>query len=215
MGVEFWARPVRGISAAAAAMAAGLVLAGCGGPAGSVAGGDPDPVSTKLGNLLAFNSTTAPPLPNKAAGARIDCPVVQIEPGMSAVRVGGADSSSVRYQIAIGDVARDCSESNGQLFVRVGVETRIVVGPAGSPGTYMAPLTVALRRTGDEKILASRTYQVGGAVGSTGNAINALIAEPLSAPYINERAADDYEIVLSMGKGGGEKVDRRRNRHRR
>ena len=48
MRVEFWARPVRGISAAAAAMAAGLVLAGCGGPAGSVAGGDPDPVSTKL-----------------------------------------------------------------------------------------------------------------------------------------------------------------------
>lgn len=215
MGVEFWTRPVRGISAAAAAMAAGLVLAGCGGPAGSVAGGDPDPVSTKLGNLLAFNSTTAPPLPNKAAGARIDCPVVQVEPGMSAVRVGGEDSSSVRYQIAIGDVSRDCSESNGQLFVRVGVETRIVVGPAGGPGTYTAPLTVALRRTGDEKILASRTYQVGGAVGSTGNAINALIAEPLSAPYINERAADDYEVVLSMGKGGGEKVDRRRNRHRR
>ncbi|MFO1133606.1 MAG: hypothetical protein U1E30_00120 [Rhodoblastus sp.] len=215
MGVEFCARPVRGLSAAAAAMAAGLVLAGCGGPAGSVAGGDPDPVSTKLGNLLAFNSTTAPALPNKAASARIDCPVVQIEPGMSAVRVGGAESSSVRYQIAIGDVARDCSESNGQLFVRVGVETRTVVGPAGGPGTYTAPLTVALRRTGDEKILASKTYQVGGAVGSSGNAINSLIAEPLSVPYINERAADDYEIVLSMGKGGGEKVDRRRNRHRR
>ena len=214
MGVEFWARPMRGMSAAAA-MAAGLVLAGCGGPAGSLAGGDPDPVSTKLGNLLAFNSTTAPPLPNKSTGARIDCPVVQVEPGMSAVRVGGAESSSVRYQIAIGDVARDCSESNGQLFVRVGVETRVVTGPAGGPGTYTAPLTVALRRTGDEKILASRTYQVGGAVGSTGNAINALIAEPLSAPYINERAADDYEIVLSMGKGGGERVDRRRNRHRR
>jgi len=215
MRVEFWARPVRGISAIAAAMAAGLVLAGCGGPAGSVAGGDPDPVSTKLGNLLAFNSTTAPPLPNKNQGARIDCPVVQIEPGMSAFRVGGPDSSTVRYQIAIGDVARDCSQSNGQLLVRVGVETRTVVGPAGGPGTYTAPLTVALRRTGDEKVLASKTYTVGGAVGSTGNAINALIAEPLAAPFINERAADDYEIVLSIGKGGGEKVDRRRNRHRR
>jgi len=215
MRVENWARPVRSVSAAAAALAAGLVLAGCGGPAGSVAGGDPDPVSTKLGNLLAFNSTTAPPLPNKNQGARIDCPVVQIEPGMSAVRVGGPESSSVRYQIAIGDVARDCSQSNGQLLVRVGVETRTVIGPAGGPGTYTAPLTVALRRTGDEKILSSKTYQVGGAVGSTGNAINALIAEPLAAPFINERAADDYEIVLSMGKGGGEVRDRRRNRHRR
>ncbi|HMN73886.1 MAG TPA: hypothetical protein PKA55_18645 [Rhodoblastus sp.] len=214
MRVDFWARPARGMSAAAAAMAAGLLVAGCGGPAGSVAGGDPDPVSTKLGNLLAFNSTTAPPLPNKSAGARIDCPVVQIEPGMSAFRVGGPDSATVRYQIAIGDVARDCSQSNGQLFVRVGVETRTVIGPAGAPGSYTAPLTIVLRRTGDEKVLASKTYQVGGAVGSTGNAINALIAEPLSVPFINERAADDYEVVLSMGKGG-ESTDRRRNRHRR
>ncbi|MFT4096841.1 MAG: hypothetical protein QM651_06940 [Rhodoblastus sp.] len=212
MRVDFRARPACGM---AAAMAAALLLAGCGGPAGSVAGGDPDPVSTKLGNLLAFNSPTAPPLPNQNAGARIDCPVVQIEPGMSAFRVGGPDSATVRYQIAIGDVARDCSQSNGQLFVRVGVETRTVVGPAGGPGTYTAPLTVALRRTGDEKVLASRTYSVGGAVGSTGNAINSLIAEPLAAPFLNERAADDYEIVLSIGRGGEDKVDRRRNRHRR
>lgn len=212
MCVENWARRARGAAAAAAAMAAGLVLAGCGGPAGSVAGGDPDPVSTKLGNLLAFNSTTAPPLPNKGQGARIDCPVVQIEPGMSAFRVGGPDSATVRYQIAIGDVARDCSQSNGQLLVRVGVETRTVVGPAGGPGNYTAPLTVALRRVGDEKILASKTYQVGGAVGSTGNAINALIAEPLAAPFTTERAADDYEVVLSIGKGGAAPEGRRRRR---
>ena len=212
MCVENWARRARGAAAAAAAMAAGLVLAGCGGPAGSVAGGDPDPVSTKLGNLLAFNSTTAPPLPNKGQGARIDCSVVQIEPGMSAFRVGGPDSATVRYQIAIGDVARDCSQSNGQLLVRVGVETRTVVGPAGGPGNYTAPLTVALRRVGDEKILASKTYQVGGAVGSTGNAINALIAEPLAAPFTTERAADDYEVVLSIGKGGAAPEGRRRRR---
>ena len=145
MRVEFWARPVRGISAAAA-MAAGLVLAGCGGPAGSVAGGDPDPVSTKLGNLLAFNSTTAPPLPNKNAGARIDCPIVQIEPGMSALRVGGAESSSVRYQIAIGEVARECSQSNGQLFVRVGVETRTVVGPAASCGVNRTTVEATVKK---------------------------------------------------------------------
>lgn len=213
MRVDIWARPARKASAAVAAMAAGLVLAGCGGPAGSVAAGD-DKVSNTLGNLLAFNSTSAPPLPGKSSGARIDCPVVQVEPGKSAFRVGGEDSASVRYQIAIGDVARECSQSNGQLLVRVGVETRTVIGPAGAPGSYSAPLTISLRRTGDEKVLASKTYQAGGAVGATGNSINTLVSEPLSAPFINERAADDYEIVLSMG-AGGENRDRRRNRHRR
>ncbi len=213
MRVDILTLPARGLYAAAA-VATGLVLAGCGGPAGSVAGGD-DKVTSKIGNLLAFNSASAPPLPGKTATARIECPVVQVEPGMSAFRVGGAESSSVRYQISIGDVARECSQSGGQLLIRVGVETRTVIGPAGGPGSYTAPLTIAVRRTGDETVLASKTYQVGGAVSGSGNAINALIADPLAVPFINERAADDYEVVLSMGKGGGEVRDRRRNRHRR
>lgn len=210
MSVGFRARG----GAIAVMVAAGLVSAGCGGPAGSVAGGDPDPVSTKLGNLLAFNSTTAPPLHGKNAGPRIDCPVVQIEPGRAEVRVGGPDSSSVRYQIAIGQVARDCSQSNGQLLVRVGVEVGVITGPAGGPGTYTAPMTVALRRTSDEKVMASKTYQVGGAVGANGNTTNALVADPLQAPYINEHAADDYEVVLSMG-GASESRRARRERRRR
>ena len=129
MSVPSFARRMAGVVLASGLAAA---LAGCGGQAGSVTGAD-DPVSSRLGNLLAFNSTTAPPL-NGGAKERIDCPIVQVEPGKSSVRVGGEAASSVRYQISIGDVARDCANINGQLVVRVGVETRTVVGPAGGPG---------------------------------------------------------------------------------
>ena len=200
--------------AGAVVLVAGLAVAGCGGPAGSVAAGEPDAVSTKLGNLLAFNSPNAPPMPANTTKQTIDCPVVQIEPGASAVRVGGEASSSVRYQISIGDVARDCSVSNGQLYVRVGVETRTALGPAGGPGSYTAPLHISMRRVGDEKVLSAKTYRVGGAVGSTGTAISSLIAEPLAAPYINEHAADDYEVVLALGKGDSEFVPRSRRPRR-
>jgi len=208
--MSVWVSGRRSVLAVLAAISS-MALAGCGGQAGSVASGDPDPVSTKIGNLLAFNSTQAPPPPG-ARQQRIDCPIVQVEPGASSVRVGGPESSSVRYQIAIGDVARECSVVNNEVVVRVGVETRTVVGPAGGPGTYTAPLRVQLRRTGDEKVLASKTYKVGGAVGSSGSAINSLIADPLSAPFINEHAADDYEIVLAMGQGETEPQAKRRRR---
>ena len=190
----------------------GVALAGCGGPAGSVAGGEPD-TATKVGHLLAFNSTKAPPNPNGAARERVDCPVVQIDPGHSAVRVGGEGATGVRYQISIGDVARDCERQGNQVMVRVGVETRTVLGTAGSPGTYTAPLRVSLRKIAGEQTLASKTYRVGGAVGSTGNAINTLIAEPLAAPYITSHADEDYEIVLALGEGGGDdRAPRRRRR---
>ncbi len=216
MSVQSFARRAAGGAlAAAAAEALAVTLAGCGGQAGSVAGGDPDPLSTKLGNLLAFNSTKAPAMQNGGgggSGGHIDCPIVQVEPGQSSVRVGGEDSSSVRYQISIGDVARDCTVVNNQLLVRVGVETRTVTGPAGGPGTYTAPLRVSVRKVAGEQIVASRTYNVGGAVGSSGNAINTLIAEPLAVPFINEHAADDYEIVLAFGEARAEPKARRNRR---
>jgi hypothetical protein len=207
MGVERTRR--RGGIAVLAAVSS-IVVAGCGGQAGSVASGDPDPVSTRLGNLLAFNSSQAPAMPGQTRAQRVDCPVVQIEPGHSSIRVGGPDASTVRYQIAIGDAARECSVVDGQLVIRVGVETRTVIGPAGAPGTYTAPLRVTLRKTGDEAVVASKTYRVGGAVGSTGSSINSLIADPVAAPFVHEHTADDYEILLSMGQGEAEPRARRR-----
>ncbi|MDE2578109.1 MAG: hypothetical protein KGL46_04830 [Hyphomicrobiales bacterium] len=198
------------LAKAAGAGLAAVWLTGCGGPAGSV--GESTPVTTKIGNLLAFNSTQAPPAPVRAAGV-VDCPVVQVDPGHSAVRVGGEAASSVRYQIAIGEVARECSVVNGQLAIRVGIETRTVIGPAGGTGSYTAPLHIALRNTAEEKTLATRVYTAGGSVGAEGTAIHTILAEPLYAPYAGEHTADNYEIVLSMG-GGGERPAKRHRRRR-
>ena len=182
---------------------AGLAgLAGCSGsePVASVAPGQ-DAVSTRLGNILAFNSANAPGAAPATAGPRIDCPIVQIEPGNSAFRAGGESSASVRYQISIGDVARECARQGDNLAIRVGVETTTVLGPAGSPGTFTAPLRVTVRRQFDEHVLASRTYRVGGTVGASAPVVTTLVADPLIIPYTTEHAADDYEVVLGFGEG--------------
>jgi hypothetical protein len=190
------------------ALAGGLLLAGCGGETGLLSGATEAPKS-------------GPGFASVSAGAsggrqvvRIDCPIVQIEPGAASHRVGGESASSVRYQISIGEVARECEESGGQLRMRIGIETRTVVGPAGSAGTYTAPLTVSVRRTSDEKTIVAKTYTVGGAAGADQAGLNSIVTEPLSVPYINERAADDYEIVLAFGRGGLPREARRARRHR-
>lgn len=192
--------PVVRIGLCAAALT-GLTACSSDGPAASVAPGQ-DSVSTKLGNLLAFNSNNAPGgAPASAAGPRIDCPIVQIEPGSSAFRAGGESSASVRYQISIGDVARECARQGDNLAIRVGVETTTVLGPAGSPGTFSAPLRVTVRRQFDEHVLASKTYRVGATVGASAPVVTTLVADPLLIPFTNEHAADDYEVVLSFGEG--------------
>jgi hypothetical protein len=191
------------------ALAGGLLLAGCGGETGLLSGATEAP---KSGAGLASVSAGAS---GGRQTVRIDCPIVQVEPGAASHRVGGESASSVRYQISIGEVARECEESGGQLRVRVGVETRTVIGPAGSAGTYTAPLTISVRRTSDEKTLVAKTYSVGGAAGADRAGLNSIVTEPLSVPYINERAADDYEIVLAFGRGGVlPREARRARRHR-
>ena len=187
--------------AASLILMSSVALAGCNGPTASVAPGQ-DGVSTRLGNLLAFNSTSAPAAPGtNAAVLRIDCPIIQVEPGAASFRSGGEASGSVRYQIALGDVARDCTQQGDRLAVRVGVETNVVLGPAGSPGSYTAPLRITIRRQSDEAVLASKIYRVGGAATFAGPATYTLVADALTVPFINERAADDYEVVVGFGEG--------------
>lgn len=183
-----------------ACMAAGLAA---GGPDAATAA--EEGLTARLKRLFTSDEPAASALPTQ----RIDCPVIQVEPGQSAVRVGGAEPSAVRYQIAIGDVARECAREGDRLAIRVGVETRLVLGAAGSPGSYSAPLRVAVRRQSDESVVASKTYRVGGAVRSDGPAQFTLIADPLIVPFTTERAADDYEIVLGFG---GEAAPKKRGK---
>lgn len=185
-----------------------ILCAGCNGPAASVSPAN-DP-GTKVGNLLAFNSLTPPPNPNRPVGERIDCPEIQVDPGNSAVRVAtGEGASGVRYQISIGDVARECVRQGDRLAIRVGVETRIALGPAGAPGSYTAPLRILVRRQSDEAVLASKVYRVGGPVSANGQAQFSLVADPLLVPYTTERADVDYEVVMGFGDAPASKRARR------
>ena len=130
-----------------------------------------------------------------------DCPEVRVPSGEAALRVGGQGSASVRHQFSVGQVARECGVAGNDLTIKVGVKGRVVLGPAGAPGNYSAPLRIAVRQQQGEKLVTSKVFTVGGTIapGSTG-ADFTVVTEPFAVPYTTEHAADDYEVVVGFGK---------------
>lgn len=93
----------------------------------------------------------------------VACPRAEVIQGGAAQRVyrGGRSGSNrdLRYQIAINDVARECAATpDGQNRIRVGVQGRVLIGPAGGPGTFTAPVRVVVRTP--SQVYENRTQRV-------------------------------------------------------
>ncbi len=71
-----------------------------------------------------------------------------------------SDNNEVRYQGTIVRNARDCMQFGGQVNVRVGVQGRIIVGPAGAPPAVDVPIRVAVVQEGVQpKTVATKLYR--------------------------------------------------------
>ncbi|MBR2816169.1 MAG: hypothetical protein IKE60_16070 [Reyranella sp.] len=185
-----------------------LALAGCG-SSGSSGTGEPSSAQ-KLGNILMFQSTTPPPVDQLPQDdeANFICPQVIISDGGAAIRAqAGPDSGSLRSQVSINTVARECTPvgKDGAFTLKVGVEGRILIGPAGSPGSYGATLITQVIR--NNQVIARRSARVGGAIpsGQTG-ADFSHVESNISVPA----GSGEVEIIVGLSPGGGEPARRRR-----
>jgi len=184
-----------------------LGLAGCGSSSSS---GEPSSMQT-LGNIVMFQSATRPapdPLPtNENQEEQLVCPEVIVSDGGAAIRAqAGQDSSGLRYQISITNVARECTATgNGTFRLKVGVEGRVLLGPAGSPGSYGATLTTTVTR--GTSVLGKRSARVGATIPSgQGGADFTHVEEGIMVPA----GKGDVEIFVGLGGGGPAAPARRR-----
>lgn len=150
---------VRRLPAWIGATALAALLAGCsstsGGSSSASAGSGGGNVFT---NLLFYGGTTVPPEAPEPVDT-IECPAIEITEGGSALRLGGAEATSVRHQITIGQTARECQPlPSGAYSLKIGVEGRVLLGPAGSPGRVDAP--VRIRVTRGDTVIADRAQRV-------------------------------------------------------
>jgi hypothetical protein len=147
-----------------------------------------------------------------ASAEDLDCPGVAVVEGGASARVGGPASQDVRYQFDISDLSRECDPQGAQFALKVGVAGHLLIGPAGSPGSYSTTLRVEVKRDADGKILFSKSYSVaanteGGARGSYN-----LVTEPIVLPLTRARLDEDYSISVGLAQGGGETPRQRRPR---
>jgi hypothetical protein len=144
-------------------------------PAESTASAEPPKQSPFRERMTAlFSSKPAPPGDAEASAAAAaaaqraaveDCPTVDIRAGASTYAVGppGAEATAttLRYQATIARTARECTVLAGNMTVKVGVQGRLILGPAGVPGQIEVPIRLALVQEGVEpRTIWTKAYRV-------------------------------------------------------
>ena len=145
----------------AAFLTLGFVLSGCGSSGtGKLFNSSPLDFfdsSSKVTTGGAAGSATAAVDPN------LDCPQVTVRIGASTLLIGSKPGQGepspldVRYQGSIVRTARECHVNAGIVTMKVGIEGRIITGPAGVPGAVIVPLRIAVVEEGpNPKTVASK-----------------------------------------------------------
>lgn len=158
------ARRIRSATFAALACTA---LVGCGGGSALSSLPSTSGIGSRFSQLFGSRSQEAG-TPAAAQGqpqGELSCPGVSIRAGASTLRVGVQpgdvqNATELRFQGTITRTARDCNLAGGQITARIGIEGRIIVGPAGAPSQVDIPLRVAVvEESVQEKIVFTKAYR--------------------------------------------------------
>jgi hypothetical protein len=216
-----------------AAVAAVLVLLLAGGCSGGGSGAPATTASIPAAAPQAASAPTAPSFKDKIAsffsGATqkepqpvtnaqpdIQCPFLDIRQGASTLTIpppppdGGNEAMALKYQGTFVRAARDCAVVNGQMVMRVGVQGRIIVGPAGGPGQVDVPLRIAVvnEPLTAPKTVVTRLIRIPVAVGpNDGTADFTHIEEGLSFPLPSPGSSDQYIVYIGFDPIGAAAQD--------
>ena len=148
------------------------------------------------------------------ASTDINCPEIDISEGGSAYRAGGAERESVRYQFNIAQTARECDPVGpGQAAIKIGVAGNLVIGQAGSPGTYSVPLKITVTQDADKKPVYSKTYTIQATADASSSGQFRIVADPIPVAMPTLNLANIYTVTLGF-EGGGQNPAPRAHRRK-
>ncbi|HVZ54452.1 MAG TPA: hypothetical protein VG986_20975 [Pseudolabrys sp.] len=188
----------------------GLALAGCGsaGISNPLSGSALDLFSTSSKATTTTGSTGAAP-----TDTDVECPDVEVRTGAATLIIGKNPKEAeptpldVRYQGTIIRTARECHVAAGMMTIKVGIEGRIITGPAGAPGNVDVPLRIAVVQEGvNPTTIVSKfgreTVTVNNAIDRvTFTHIDPDITFPLPQPLAN---IDAYTVYVGFDPLGGQ-----------
>ena len=163
--------------------------------------------SQSLGDRFKGLFGIAPEQPAETAPAEgepdLTCPPVSIRAGASTYAVAAAGKqpvgNDIRFQATITRTARDCTRNADQITARIGIQGRVIAGPAGAPSTVEIPLRVAVVQGGvQEKTIATKVYRTTVSLSEDGSVPFALVAEDLVYPVPLGAAGDSYIFYIGF-----------------
>jgi hypothetical protein len=129
----------------------------------------------------------------------LTCPPVTIRAGASTYAVATPGKQPVgndlRFQVTITRTARECAINGGEITARIGIQGRVIAGPAGAPSSVQVPLRVAVVQSGvNEKTIATKVYQTTVSMAESGSEPFTLVAEGLTYPVPPSAASGDSYV---------------------
>lgn len=222
----------------AGAVLALVLLAGCSGggagaPATTASTGSALPAPTSTGapppapaapstpsfkdKIAGFFSraTQKEPQPVTNAQPDVECPLLDIRQGASTLTFpppppdGSNEAMALKYQGMFVRAARDCAVVNGQMVMRVGVQGRIIVGPAGGAGQIDVPLRIAVVSAPitAPKTVVTRLIRIPVTIGANDPNVDFThIEEGLSFPMPSS-SSDPYLVYIGFDPYGAAAAD--------
>ena len=154
-------------------------------------------------SLFGGKKEEPPPLVSAEPAPEINCPQVTIRFGASTYAVAApgkqAVGNDVRYQASIGKLARECIKAGGEITAHIGIQGRVIAGPAGAPQTVEVPLRVAVVQGGvGEKVIATKAYTTTVTMSLDESVPFTFVAEDLVYPAPVGRAGDNYIFYVGF-----------------
>jgi hypothetical protein len=190
-------KPVKG-RAVAAALAIAVGCSAFAAPASSQSIGD------RFKSLFGGKSDEPPKTPGETTEETdLTCPSVAVRAGAStfAVALPGKEAvgNDLRYQATITKTARECTINAGQITAKIGIQGRVIAGPAGAPSAVQIPLRVAVVQAGvGEKVIATKAYQTTVSMTEDSSVPFSIVAEDLVYPAPPGAVADSYVFYIGF-----------------
>jgi hypothetical protein len=203
MGMVF---PLKRCSTVIGTFLLAVGVAGC----GSVSSSDWFPSVPGFSNVVTTSADRSAMAAAQPTPPSMDenCPPADIRQGASTLAIASKTQAptgnDLRYQLSITELARQCALEGPEIRMRVGVQGRVIVGPAGAPNQVDVPLRYAVVREGVEpKTIVSKFRRIPVALppGAT-NVTFTEIEEDLRFPVPNRIELEAYVVYIGFDDAG-------------
>jgi hypothetical protein len=193
---------LRDIVRMAAALAAVAGVAGCaGGGLPSISSGMPSWFTSETPATQAQAKAKTP-----GVNVEDDCPGIDVRTGAgtlaNAAKSAEPTATDLRYQLTFVEMARQCFVDSGTMRMRVGVQGRVIVGPAGAPPQVTAPIRYAVVQEGVQpKTIVTKFRRVPVTL-SGGTTTFTDIEDDLSFPLPPVAVLQAYVVYVGFDEAG-------------